>query len=223
MLHACLYFLYLPYHSLYSHHTTSETNSRPTVQNPWKCQPLTGSGIALYMMRLARPEKGMNSVRPDAAPDMHAKSRICRSSNLLLQCFPLNPPACNGAQSSVNLSSNCILRIMTNNPMVTIINSANPNHPSIIAVVPTPDLTLPFPKSCAIVLAATDAVCCHSTDTRTNTEAMKIRASATWETGREGKGLTSLSEPRSSVSSCQPGKVARRRKVIKASTMATML
>ncbi len=55
-------------------------------------------------------------------------------------------------------------------------------------------------------------------------EAMKIRASATWETGREGKGLMSMSEPvRASRSSCQPGKVARRRKVMKARIMATML
>ena len=54
-------------------------------------------------------------------------------------------------------------------------------------------------------------------------EAMKIRARATCETGREGKGLTSRSEPRSSVSSCQPGNVARRIKVMKARTMATML
>lgn len=107
--------------------------------------------------------------------------------------------------------------------MVTIMNKANPNHPSIIAVVPTPDLTLPFPRSWAIVLAATDAVCCHKTETSTNTEATKMRARATWDTGLEGKGFTSLSEPLSSVSSCHPGKVARRMKQMKARTMATML
>ena len=116
-----------------------------------------------------------------------------------------------------------MLSIMTSNPIVTIISNANPNQPKIIAAVPTPDFTLPFPRSCAIVLAATDAVCCHNTDTRTKTLAMKMRASATWETGREGKGLTSRSEPWSSVSSCQPGKVARRRKQTKASTIATIL
>lgn len=126
-------------------------------------------------------------------------------------------------QSSVSRSNKLILNIMTNNPIVTMISSANPNHPNIIAVVPTPDLTLPLPRSCAIVLAATEAVCCHSTETSTKTEAMNINASATCETGRDGKGLTSRSEPRSSVSSCQPGKVARRRKVMKARTMATML
>jgi len=50
-----------------------------------------------------------------------------------------------------------------------------------------------------------------------------MRASADWETGREGKGLTSRSEPRSSVSSCQPGNVARRMKQTKARMMATIL
>ncbi len=102
-------------------------------------------------------------------------------------------------------------------------NKANPNHPRIMAVDPTPDLTLPLPRSWAIVLAATDAVCCHSTETRTKTEATKMRASATCDTGLEGKGLTSLSEPLSSVSSCQPGKVARRMKQMKARTIATIL
>ena len=102
-------------------------------------------------------------------------------------------------------------------------NSANPNQPNIMAVVPIPLCTLPLPKSCAMVLAATEAVCCHSTDTRTKMEATKMRANATWETGRVGKGLTSRTEPRSSVSSCQPGKVARRTKQTKAKMMATML
>jgi hypothetical protein len=51
-----------------------------------------------------------------------------------------------------------------------------------------------------------------------------MSARATCDTGREGKGLMSMSEPvRASRSSCQPGKVARRRKVTKARIMATML
>jgi hypothetical protein len=75
-----------------------------------------------------------------------------------------------------------------------------------------------------MVAAATEAVCCHRTLTRTKMEEMKMRARATWETGREGKGLTSTSEPVwRSRSSCQPGKVARRMKVMKARIMATML
>lgn len=126
-------------------------------------------------------------------------------------------------QSSVNRASNRILKIIINNPIVTIISNANPNHPNIIAVVPTPLFTLPFPRSCAIVLAATDAVCCHKTLTSTKTAATKIRARATWETAREGKGLMSRSEPSASTSSCQPGKVARMMKQAKARTMATML
>jgi hypothetical protein len=43
--------------------------------------------------------------------------------------------------------------------------------------------------------AATDAVCCHKTDTSTKIEAMKMIANAIWETGLEGNGLTSRSEP----------------------------
>jgi hypothetical protein len=51
-----------------------------------------------------------------------------------------------------------------------------------------------------------------------------MSARATCDTGREGKGLMSMSEPvRASRSSCQPGKVARRRKVTKARIMATIL
>lgn len=104
-----------------------------------------------------------------------------------------------------------------------MINSAKPNHPRIMAAVPTPLFTLPLPKSWAIVLAPTDAVCCHKTETSTKTEATKMSARATWETGREGNGLTSRSEPSSSRSSCQPGNVARRRKQTNARTMATIL
>lgn len=87
---------------------------------------------------------------------------------------------------------------MTNKPIVTIMSSENPNQPKIIAAVPTPDRTLPFPKSCAIVEAATEAVCCQRTETSTNMEAMKTSARAIWQTGREGKGLTSMSVPVSS-------------------------
>ena len=82
-------------------------------------------------------------------------------------------------QSSVNLSNKCILRIITSNPIVTTISNANPNQPSTIALVPTPLFTLPLPKSCAICAAATEAVCCHKTLTRTKIDAMKMSASAT--------------------------------------------
>lgn len=107
--------------------------------------------------------------------------------------------------------------------MVTMMSNAKPNHPSTMAVVPTPLRTLPFPKSCAMMDAATEAVCCHSTETSTNIEAMKMMARAIWETGREGKGLTSRSEPAASSSSCQPGNVARRRRQMNAKMMAMML
>lgn len=116
-----------------------------------------------------------------------------------------------------------MLRIMTSSPIVTMTRNPKPNHPRIMAEVPTPLLTLPFPMSCAIVLAATDAVCCHNTDTRTKTEEMKMSARAAWDTGRDGKGFTSLSEPVESTSSCHPGKVASRTKQKKARTRATIL
>ena len=52
---------------------------------------------------------------------------------------------------------------------------------------------------------------------------MKMRARATCDTGLDGKGLTSTSEPvRSSLSSCQPGNVASRMKVKKARIKATI-
>jgi hypothetical protein len=84
-------------------------------------------------------------------------------------------------------------------------------------------LRLPLAKFCTIELAATDAVCCHNTDTSTNTEEIPIKVKATCDTGREGNGLTSRSEPLASISSCQPGNVARRMKQKKASTSATIL
>lgn len=90
-------------------------------------------------------------------------------------------------------------------------------------MLPTPLLTLPFPRSWAIMDAATEAVCCHRTETRTKIDAMKIMARATWETGLEGKGLTSRSLPRASSSSCQPGNVARSNRQMNAKMMAIIL
>ena len=70
---------------------------------------------------------------------------------------------------------------------------------------------------------ATDAVCCHSMEMRVNKEARVDMARHVWETEREGNGLTSRSEPPSSISSCQPGKVERRIVTILARKMAAML
>ena len=116
-----------------------------------------------------------------------------------------------------------IVNNMTSNPIVTMINNAKLNHPNIIAVAPTPLLTLPLPRSCAMVAAATDAVCCHSTDTRTKMELMKMMAKATCDTARGGNGCFDMTEPFESSSSCQPGRVASSRKQMKARMMATML
>ena len=74
-----------------------------------------------------------------------------------------------------------------------------------------------------MIEAATEAVCCQSTETSTNIEAMNIIARAICETARDGNGLTSRSLPLSSDSSCQPGKVARRMKQTKARIKAMML
>lgn len=129
-------------------------------------------------------------------------------------------------QASLTTSSNSrMLKIMTSSPTVTITKRPNPNHPRIMAVVPTPLRTLPFPKSWATCDAATDAVCCHSTLTSTNIDAMKMSASADCETALDGNGLSSTmsDEPDRSTSSCQPGKVARRMKVTNANIMATIL
>jgi hypothetical protein len=71
--------------------------------------------------------------------------------------------------------------------------------------------------------AATEAVCCHKTETSTKIEAMNMMARAVWETGREGNGFTSRSLPSRSSSSCQPGKVAKRRRQMNANTIATIL
>lgn len=116
-----------------------------------------------------------------------------------------------------------MLSIMTSKPIVTMIRRVNPNQPSTMAVVPTPLLTLPLPRSRATILAATEAVCCHSTDTSTKIDAMKMMARADCDTAREGNGLTSLSEPRSSDSSCHPGKVASKMRQMKAKMTAMML
>ena len=121
---------------------------------------------------------------------------------------------------SASCVSTLILSIMTNKPIVTMMSNAKLNQPITMALVPTPDLTLPLPKSCAMMEAATDAVCCHSTDTRTKIEAIKMMARAICDTGRLGKGLISRSEPSLSSSSCQPGKVASSRKQTKAKMMA---
>lgn len=74
-----------------------------------------------------------------------------------------------------------------------------------------------------MIEAATDAVCCHRTETRTNIDEMKIIARAIWETGLEGNGLTSRSLPSLSSSSCQPGKVASKSKQMNAKMIAMML
>lgn len=154
----------------------------------------------------------MNSSYPPTKISERKKTQNAENRNT-------SPPQPQFASSDSTL----ILKIITSSPIVTIINSVKLNHPMTIALVPTPLLTLPLPKSSAMMEAATEAVCCQRTETRTKIAAMKMMARATCETGREGKGLTSRSEPSESVSSCQTGKVARRRTQMKAKMIAMIL
>ena len=165
-------------------------------------------------------------------PSRHSNSFKCwlkdnlqnaRSSHQPSMCTVCRSLPRNHASSAIRFSS-WMLSIMTSSPIVTTTSSPKPNQPSIMAVVPTPLLTLPLPRSCAMMDAATDAVCCQSTLTSTNIEAMMIIASATCDTARLGNGFTSTSDPvRGSDSACHPGKVARSTKVTKAKMMATIL
>lgn len=145
------------------------------------------------------------------------------ASIVLFHQLGLPPPFIGNPPQSASWLSTLMLRIMTSRPMVTMMSSVKENQPRTMALVPTPDLTLPLAKSSAMVLAATEAVCCHRTETSTKMEAMKMMARATCDTGRLGKGFTSRSDPSLSSSSCQPGKVARRRKQMKAKMMAMIL
>lgn len=102
-------------------------------------------------------------------------------------------------------------------------SSVNENQPMTMALVPTPLLTEPLAKSWAMTDAATDAVCCHKTETKIKTDPMKMMAREVCETGREGNGFTLRSEPSESSSSCQPGKVAKSSMQMKEKMMAIML
>ena len=65
--------------------------------------------------------------------------------------------------------------------------------------------------------------CCQKLLSSDRTEATKRTARLTWDTARDGKGLTSLSDPSESSSSCQWGKVASRRMVKNAKATLTNL
>lgn len=75
----------------------------------------------------------------------------------------------------------------------------------------------------AVVAAATEAVCCHSMDTRARKEASILAAEAKCATGLDGNGRTSISLPLSSISSCHPGKVESKLAEINAKTIAAIL
>ena len=60
-----------------------------------------------------------------------------------------------------------------------------------------------------LVTNVTLATCCHSMERRARIAARADKIAATFDKPFEGNGMTSLSEPLSSISPCQPGNVAR--------------
>ena len=101
-------------------------------------------------------------------------------------------------------------KIMTNRPTTTTKDSSTPIQPNTAAANPTCPLTVPYDKLSVMVAAAELAMCCQKTDTNIKMELRLIIAKAACDTRLDGKGFTSRSLPSPSVSSCQPGKVARR-------------
>lgn len=83
-----------------------------------------------------------------------------------------------------------------------------PAHPSTIAVVPIRPLTAPYDRLPLITDAVELAICCHRTDIKVRSEAMKARPKATLLSVGEGRVFTSLSLPSASSSLCEPGKLA---------------
>ncbi len=116
-----------------------------------------------------------------------------------------------------------MLNIMTSRPMVTMMRRVKLNQPMTIALVPTPDKTLPLAR-----VLGYDAGCYRGRVLPQHRDEDEDAGDeddgqATCDTGRDGNGLTSRSEPSLSSSSCHPGKVARRRRQMKAKMMAIML
>lgn len=107
--------------------------------------------------------------------------------------------------------------------MATLPISPTANHPSTIAAVPTCPETAPYVSVSAIDAVELLFICCQSTETKTNPNERLIIPKATCETGREGNGFTSTSDPPSFISECHPGNVDRSRKHPKARTIAIYL
>lgn len=113
--------------------------------------------------------------------------------------------------------------IITSRPRAAIISRAKDTHPHTIAPAPTPPFAAPYVKTSAIVDAATPAMCCQKVASNAMSADSPTHARAIWDTGREGKGLTSLALPSEFSSSCQPGKVFRRQHVMKLNGMEMKL
>jgi hypothetical protein len=101
-----------------------------------------------------------------------------------------------------------MFKIMRSKAMNIKMLRNTPAHPNTIAVVPICPSTAPYDRLPLITDAVELAICCHRTDIKVRSEAMRARPRAILRSIFEGKGFTALSMPSSSSSSCHPGKLA---------------
>lgn len=125
--------------------------------------------------------------------------------------------------SSVNLSSNEILNIMTISPRVTSVMAENATHVKARLVVPRVVSIRTYSLESTEAANPTAPACVHVADTSKKMLDKKLSEPATCETAREGNGLTSRSEPLPLISSCHPGKVERRRTTMSADAAEIIL
>ena len=88
---------------------------------------------------------------------------------------------------------------------------------------PTLPSTVPYAVSSADVTRTTLAICCQKTKKTPDRKAKLDKAIADFRTLLAGKGFSSRSEPRSSSSSCQPGKVHREHATMTSSPLVAIL
>lgn len=109
------------------------------------------------------------------------------------------------------------------NPMTGIITNVTAIHPKAIAALPVWVIVRPYVRCRVTVDAVLAPTCCQNADTQPKAHPSPRAANATIDTGRDGKGFTSRTESSSSSSSCHPGNVARRRKVMNVNMIAMIL
>jgi hypothetical protein len=114
--------------------------------------------------------------------------------------------------------------IMISKANADTIMKKNDSQPQTMAPTPTPPRTSPYVNVAANDDAAAPAMCCQKAESKDVIAEAARQPSATWDTGRAGKGFTSYVLA-SDVpgSSCQPGKVARRTMATRPKTTDTKL